>query len=468
MSSVKTTAATNATANVTTEAPVAVVGGGYAGMAAAVELTRGGRRVAVFEASRTLGGRARAVDSDGQRVDNGQHILLGAYAETLRLMRCVGADPARLLRRLPLRLEFPGELRLAAPRLPAPLHGLAAVLLARGFDWREKIALLRLLHGLRRAQFAIVPDLTVAEWLTRHVAPSRQRRLFWEPLCLAALNTPASRASMQVFAHVLRDGMLAQRAASDLLLPCVDLSALFPEPAARFVIARGGSVHRSRRITAIEHGALEHSAVGWRVDGQGPFAQIVLAVAPYHLAALAPALAPAVAQFVWEPILTAYLAYPPHVRLAQPMLGVADGAAQWLFDRGQLGGPAGLIAAVISAYHANEDGNEHANETVNGKSDGESSETATLIAHIHRDIARCVPNLPTPLASQVIVEKRATFACTPNLTRPSLHGGAPGLWLAGDYVAAGPNATDYPATIEGAVRAGVRAAHAALSTLSAR
>lgn len=441
------------------EAPVAVIGGGYAGMAAAVELTRGGRRVTVFEASRTLGGRARAVDLDGQRVDNGQHILLGAYDETLRLMRCVGADPARLLRRLPLRLEFPGELRLLAPLLPAPLHGLAAVLLARGFDWREKSALLRLLHGLQRVQFTIAPDLTVAEWLARHAAPSRQRRLFWEPLCLAALNTPASRASMQVFAHVLRDGMLAQRAASDLLLPCVDLSALFPEPAARFVVAHGGSVHCGRRVTMLEH-ALEHGAAGWRVDGDGPFAQVVLAVAPYHLAALAPALAPAVAQFVWEPILTAYLAYPPHVRLAQPMLGVVDGAAQWLFDRGQLGGPAGLIAAVISAYHANEIGIGHG--------DGEPSATTTLAARIHQDIARCVPhslvqNMPAPLASRFIVEKRATFACTPNLARPLLHGGAPGLWLAGDYVAAGPDATDYPATIEGAVRSGVRAAHAALS-----
>jgi hypothetical protein len=264
---------------------------------------------------------------------------------------------------------------------------------------------------------------------------------------------------MQVFAHVLRDGMLAQRAASDLLLPCVDLSALFPEPAARFVVAHGGSVHCGRRVTmlehALEHGALEHGAAGWRVDGDGPFAQVVLAVAPYHLAALAPALASTVAQFDWEPILTAYLTYPPHVRLAQPMLGVADGAAQWLFDRGQLGGPAGLIAAVISAYHANETGI--------GNGDGESPETTTRAARIHRDIARLVPPLPAPRASQVIVEKRATFACTPNLARPPPHGGAPGLWLAGDYVAAGPDATDYPATIEGAVRGGVRAAHAALS-----
>lgn len=425
----------------TTDAPIAVVGGGYAGMAAAVELTRGGRRVTVFEAARTLGGRARAVDSGGQRVDNGQHILLGAYAETLRLMRCVAADPARLLRRLPLRLEFPGQLRLVAPHLPAPLHGLVAVLLARGFDWREKTALLRLLHGLRRAEFVITPDPTVAAWLERHAAPSRQRRLFWEPLCLAALNTPAARASMQVFAHVLRDGMLAQRAASDLLLPCVDLSALFPEPAARFVVAHGGSVHRGHRVTT-----LEHTAAGWRVDGQGPFAQVVLAVAPYHLAALAPTCAASVGQFTWEPILTAYLAYPPHVRLAQPMLGVADGAAQWLFDRGRLGGPAGLIAAVISAHRSDPD-----------------TPTATLAARIHQDIARCVPNLPAPLASRVIVEKRATFACVPNLARPSLHGGAPGLWLAGDYVAAGPDATDYPATIEGAVRGGVRAARAALA-----
>jgi squalene-associated FAD-dependent desaturase len=422
---------------------IAVIGGGYAGMAAAVELVSHGQRVEIFEASRTLGGRARAVDIDGYTIDNGQHILLGAYSETLRLMQLVGADPQRLLKRLPLRLEFPGEMRLVAPHLPAPLHSLAAILFASGLGWREKFAALRLMRTLQLAKFRIVPDVTVTQWLEQHKTPSRQRRLLWEPLCVAALNTPAEHASAQVLANVIRDSLAAAREASDLLLPQVDLSAMFPEPAAQFITQHGGSIHRGQRVTE-----LQRTGQGWRINGQGPFKQVVLAVAAYHLTALAPELRTAVEHFTWEPIVTSYFTYPAHVRLPQPMLGIAAGTAQWLFDRGQLGGPAGLIAAVISARGRHLD-----------------LPAAELERRIHAEIANIVPQLPAPQHTQTITEKRATFSCTPNLPRPGMQTGAPGLWLAGDYVGSAlpAVASDYPATIEGAVRSGVNAARAAIA-----
>src|SRR3954468_24260827 len=105
---------------------VAVVGAGYAGLAAAVALTRAGAAVSVFETNRTPGGRARRVEYRGTLLDNGQHLLLGAYRETLALIRGAGA-PERALLRLPLPLVFPGRFRLRAPRLPAPLHLAAAL-----------------------------------------------------------------------------------------------------------------------------------------------------------------------------------------------------------------------------------------------------------------------------------------------------------------------------------------------------
>jgi hypothetical protein len=254
---------------------IAVIGAGYAGLAAAVELTAAGRPVEVFEASRILGGRARASRIDGFTVDNGQHILVGAYTETLRLMRAVGAVPERLLRRTPLRFEFPGEFVMSAPHLPAPLHTAFALLLAQGLDWREKWAAIRLMQGLQAGKFRIEPDTTVTGWLDRNKTPSRQRRLLWEPLCIAALNTPADRASAQVMANVLRDSLAGRREASDMLLPQVDLTALFPEPAAEFIAARGGAVHPGHRVAA-----LRREADGWHIDDAGPFAQVVLAVAP--------------------------------------------------------------------------------------------------------------------------------------------------------------------------------------------
>ena len=413
----------------------AVIGAGYAGMAAAVELSAAGRQVEVFEASRTLGGRARAAQIDGFEVDNGQHILIGAYTETLRLMRVVGADPEASLKRTPLRFEFPGEFLMSAPRLPAPLHTAFALLLAQGLDWGEKLAAIRLMQGLRANRYRIEPDITVTQWLDDNKTPSRQRRLLWEPLCIAALNTPAGRASAQVLANVLRDSLGGARAASDLLLPQVNLSALFPDPAAQFVAEHGGAVHRGHRVNS-----LRRESDGWRIDETGPYAHVILAVAPYHLAALVPELAPQVEHFAWEPIVTSYLRYPQAVRLPQPMLGVDAGLAQWLFDRGTLCGQHGLIAAVISARGRHLD-----------------LPTVELERGIHAEIARLVPGLPQPLAVQTITEKRATFACVPNLKRPASRSGMPGLWLAGDYVA-----SDFPATLEAAVRSGVAAARAAL------
>lgn len=415
---------------------IAVIGAGYAGLAAAVELAAAGARVDVFEASRTLGGRARAVRIDGFDVDNGQHILVGAYTETLRLMRAVGADPDRLLRRTPLRFEFPGQFLMSAPRLPAPLHTAFALLLAKGLDWPEKRAAIRLMRDLQAARFRVEPDVTVTAWLDRNGIPPRQRRFLWEPLCIAALNTPAERASAQIMANVLRDSLAGPRSASDMLLPQVDLSELFPLPAARFVGQHGGTVHFGHRIES-----LRREGDAWMLDDAGPFWQVILAVAPYHLGSLVPELAERVSNFDWEPIVTSYFRYPPAVRLPQSMLGVDAGLAQWLFDRGALCGQNGLIAAVISAQGRHLD-----------------LPTPELEARIHDEIAALVPHLPAALTIQTITEKRATFACVPGLQRPASETGLPGLWLAGDYVAG-----DYPATLEGAVRSGVAAARRILA-----
>ena len=424
---------------------IAIVGAGYAGMAAAAELSAAGKHVTVFEASRTLGGRARAVELEGLTVDNGAHIFVGAYRETLRLMELVGAEPSRLLRRQPLHLEYPGELLIKAPRLPAPLHLAWALLGARGLSWPEKFAAIRFMQELKRTKFRLPADIPAADYFRQTRQPERLVRYLWEPLCVAALNTPTERASMQVFANVLRDSLAADRAASDFLLPQVDFSRLFPEPAAAFVAARGGTVRRETRI-----GAITHDASGFHLDANGttsgPYERVVVAVAPQHLEKLVaglPEMATIAAQvdgFAYEPIVGAYLAYPEQVRLPFTMVGVAAGTAQWLFDRGQLYGQPGLISAVISAHGRHE-----------------TLDHDALAAAIHAEVARIVPGLPAPRWSRIITEKRATFACTPALSRPPTVTPLAGLHLAGDYVAG-----DYPATLEGTVRSGVAAARALL------
>ncbi|MCX7175222.1 MAG: hydroxysqualene dehydroxylase HpnE [Proteobacteria bacterium] len=424
---------------------VAIVGAGYAGMAAAVELAARGISVTVFEASRVVGGRARAMETHGVTVDNGQHILIGAYSETLRLMRQVGADPQRLLLRLPLILAYPRQLRIAAPCLPAPLHLTLALLSAQGLSWPDKFAAVRFMQTLRRDNFRLrsgKDDYSVSALLDAHRQPDRLRSYLWEPLCVAALNTPAEAASAQVFLNVLRDSLAAGRSCSDLLLPRVDLGAMFPVRAADYITAQDGKVVRDTAIRGIERPDSDTYTLLAEDGSRSTFSHVIIATAPYHVPALIEnltqldALRHTLGELRYEPIITCYLGYPQHIRLPEVMLGHANGVMQWLFDRGQLGGPPGLLAAVISAR-------------------GRHLELSNdeLTERIHAEIAGIVPNLSTPQWSQVITEKRATFSCTPGLARPASTTPLPGLLLAGDYVAG-----DYPATLESAVRSGVQAA----------
>ncbi len=417
---------------------VAIIGAGWAGMAAAVTLAQAGTPVTVFEAARHLGGRARSVEIEGIELDNGQHILIGAYRETLRLMRAVGADPELLLLRQPLAIEYPGKFSLRAPRLPAPLHLLAALFAARGLTWGERIAAMRFITTMRGTAYRIAADLPVAELLARHRQDGALARYLWEPLCVSALNTPAASASAQVFLNLFRDALDGARANSDLLIPRADLGKLFPQPAAAFVCANGGSVRLGTPVRAIDK-----AADGFVLDATAErYSHVVLAVGPHQVDALLDrfaALAPtrqSVAALAYEPIYTCYLQYPQEVSMPQPMTGFDGGYVQWIFDRGRLNGRAGLLAAVISAHGAHQHSSQDA-----------------LAGAIHGELAAFLPGLPAPLWSRVIAEKRATFSCRPDMVRPANRTAVDRLYLAGDYTA-----SDYPATLESAVRSGMLAA----------
>ncbi len=432
---------------------VAIIGAGYAGLACAVELARAGVHVTVFERSHTMGGRARVVHKDHHwRVDNGQHILIGAYSELTRLLRFTGVSPKQLAH-LPLTLHVPGRLHLKAASLPAPFHLAVGLLRSKGLSWADRLAMLRLMrwlkrHGFRLPDAAMTVDALLAE--TRQTATLCQ--LIWEPLCVAALNTPVAEASAQVFANVLRDSLAAGAAASELLLPRTDLSELFPVPAARYIGVRRGKLRTGNAIEAIER-----VPGGYRLEGDPgsqPWPHVVVATAPYHagtLLASAGGCERLVAQIdalEHEPIVSVYLALGRGQKLPEPMIGLVSGStagpAQWVFDRGQLGGPEGLLSCVISAH---------------GPHEALARDELVLAVHaqLERQLGR---RLPAPEWSQVIVEKRATFACRPGIFRPGIRTPLPGLWLAGDYLD-----SDYPATLESAVRSGVACATAILAEL---
>jgi hydroxysqualene dehydroxylase len=418
---------------------LAVVGGGWAGCAAAVQAVDEGFEVTLFEMANQLGGRARRVDIEGVPLDNGQHILIGAYTECLRLMRQVGVRTTLDLLRMPLQLAYADgsglQLQQGCP-VPALLRAIARY---PGWTWRERAALLAAATGWTLRRFRCDPALTVAQLCAG--LPPRVRHELIDPLCVAALNTPTAQASAEVFLRVLHDALTSGPGSSDLLLPRTDLGRLFPEAAAEWLAHAGATVQRTHRVSELR--PLPDGR--WSVDGQAHDA-VILACSPVEAARLVRPQAPTWAECAlalrFEPIVTVY-AHAPGARLPLPMLALrsSDTApAQYVFDRGLLGGPTGLLAFVVSGAAA-------------WVAQGLDATAQAVLTQAQAELSRYLR--PPLRLVRSIVERRATFLCEPALQRPA-SAIAPGLWAAGDYIA-GP----YPATLEGAVRCGVAAAQEA-------
>jgi squalene-associated FAD-dependent desaturase len=421
---------------------IAVIGAGWAGLSAAVALHDAGCAVSVFEAGHTPGGRAQRVQNAGFQapLDNGQHLLLGAYRATLALMTRLGRDPDHLFLRLPLTLaRIDGGFALRAPRLPAPLHAAAALLGARGPGMRDRLAAMRFVMQLRRRGWRTEPGMTVGRLLIASSQPTRLIDMLWHPLCIAALNTPPDAACAQLFCNVLRDTLDAPREASDLLLPRTDLSALWPDAAAALCDMRHGHAVRT----------LQPDGAAVLVDGER-FDAAVLAVSPRTGARLlhphpeAAVLVQALAAFRYLPIatLTVQLASPIDP-LPCPMMMLREDPArahvgQWLFDRTRLLGLE--TAAPELAIVASDAGALAAMPRDQAQ--------ACLVAQLQSQL-----DIPAVVRSQLIIEKNATFCAVPGLARPGCASPWPRLALAGDWTDTG-----YPGVLEGAVRSGMAAA----------
>jgi hydroxysqualene dehydroxylase len=418
---------------------VAVVGAGWAGLAAAVRATQAGHAVTVFEMAADVGGRARSVDAQGLALDNGQHILIGAYTRTLELMRTVGAEPKLLLHRRPLELRYPDGRGLRLPSGPAWLAFARGVFASNGWTTADRLSLLRAAAGWLLHGFKCEPGLTVAQ-LCKGL-PSAVRQLLIDPLCVAALNTPASDASASVLLRVLRDALFSGPGSADLMLPKAGLSQLLPMPATRWLEASGAVLRLGARAQDLQ---AKHA--GWALNGEH-FDAVVLACSAAEAARLAQALDPAWAAQAqglrYEPIVTVYVQC-HGARLPAPMMALLDGPdapAQFVFDHTACGitsSAPGIFAFVVSGARAWVD-------------KGLAETGAAVLRQAQTAFASGIwPTAPTVL--RVLAEKRATFRCTPALQRPAARI-APGLVAAGDYLS-GP----YPATLEGAVRSGEQAA----------
>lgn len=423
---------------------VAIIGAGWAGCAAAVEAVDNGFDVTLFEASRILGGRARKTTVEGMTLDNGQHILLGAYTKTLQIMKRVGIEPEKAFLRLPLQMHYPpdtGAMNFETARLPSPLHLAVGLFRTTGLEWEDKIALARFFTACRHIRWNIGEDRPLIRLLEQFWQTPRLYGLLWRPLCMASMNTPPENASAQVFLSILKDSLGARRHASDMLLPTMNLSALFPEKAVDYLAAHGGKIRMAETVRELDH----DQQSGWTINSNRDerYDALIVATSPAGAASLLKDKIDVslLEQFEYEPISSCYLKYPDSIRLDKPFYALLDRPeqkawGQYVFDRGYLApDQSGLLAVVISVSSAL------------GETDRE-----TLAADVARQLAEAFkrPELEKPLWSRVITERRATFACTPDLERPAILADKKGLFLAGDYLR-----HDYPATLESAVSSGI-------------
>lgn len=426
-----------------------VVGGGWAGLAAAVELVRHDVPVTLLEASRQLGGRARCVRFGDLRVDNGQHLMLGAYRGMLGLMDCLGVEETQVFLRQPLRLRVRGRKNLALDlRLGdgSLLGRLRTLLTARGLGWSGRLGVARLVNAANDPAQIPEPDIDVQTLLEQTGQSQRAIDNLWTPLCIGALNTAPPNASAQVFLRVLAETFADRPGASDLLIPRTDLGTAIPEPALDLIERRGGQVRLAQRVQQLDvrAGRIHGLRIG---DRDVRAERVILAVSPVAALRLlsphpgAAAVVHALRTLDQAPICTVYLQYPPETRLENEMLGLQDGIGQWIFDR-RVCGQDGLMAVVVSS---------------NGPHMDLSNDE--LGREVSAQLALLYPHWPAPQRVLTIREKRATFVCRPGIDRerPGVHSGIESCWLAGDFTATG-----LPSTLEGAIRSGLECAQTIL------
>ncbi|AFJ03302.1 Phytoene desaturase, pro-zeta-carotene producing [Methylophaga frappieri] len=413
---------------------ILIVGGGWSGLAAAVSLCEQGHQVTLLEAAGQLGGRARNVQWRNLTVDNGQHLMIGAYQQMLALLDRIGVNPDTVFfhQQPDLRMKDPRfpDLVLSSRGVGPRLINLAINLFQSG-GWASVIAVARFQRIIRLPDN--LTDETVAQLCHRTRQPERLIQQIWEPLCLAMLNTPIKQASAAVFATVLNQALFSNGMASELLIPRIPLGDILPVPAARFITAHGGSIHYQKRITKIHTEANRVSRIEDQTGQSFQADHVILALTPASLTKLLPA---GIEQktITENPICTLYLQYPAGTQPTASIMGFSGGVAQWLFDLNPR--RSGLVAVVVSGPGPHLDWPR-----------------SRLMAIVCDELSAHLPNWPErPIDSLIIREKKATFACTPQTqqNRPSCQTPLDNLWLAGDIVQ-----HPYPATLETAVDNGL-------------
>lgn len=439
-------------------APVHVVGGGFAGAAAAVRLAEAGLRVVLWEPRENPGGRVNTfVDPDsGETLDNGPHLFMGCYRRTRALLARLGTDRHLMFQsRLRLPLHMDGRrLEVSCPPLPGPLSLAVGLLGMGGLSPLDRLRLLRAGQRLRAGEAV---RGSVFDWLLTAGVPWRSIRMLWDPLCRAVMNLPPDEAEAGPFVAALRTALLGRRDEAVLGWATAGLGALLGKELGNWLSAHGGELRRervARVVTDPRGGAVAGVETGEGCVVKGSW--VVVATDPFAAAGLLPDgaedLIARLRAFRPSPIVSAYYWLDrPVVPMSgeTPFAGLIGGPAEWLFDRDRMAG------------RGARDGGQRLAVVTSAAGELAQHPSRAVADLLWRDVARHFPAARRArlVRARVVKEGRATVRLDGTVPRPPPGAviGVPGLYLCGDYTATG-----LPATIEGAAVSGERAAEAVL------
>ncbi len=428
---------------------ILIIGAGWAGLSCALQLAEQNHHITILEAAPQAGGRARSINFGEDIVDNGQHLLIGAYSNFLNLLRKLNIPEQTVLKRIPFHLQMLQSnsqstqtalsLKLEFPKLPSPLHLIMGFFNAKGLSFTEYLAITKFWQLLRKINFQLSEDITIKTFLHNANQPISLIKNLWGPLALAALSTPIEKASAKVFLRVLKEVFNQKRHQTDYLFAKCDLSELFSKPALNFLKTRGHEILCSKRVTELV--IEKNQCIGVKTNNQYFEADTVILATPPKVAAkllqshtTCSNLYENLYKFTYQPITTVYLKYSNPIQFKTPMIGFIDSLSHWIFDRGFSGNPK-ILSVIITGE------GEHLKMT-----------QEELLKIVSQEIKCYDPNLGNPIDYKVITDKQAAFSCEVGIEsmRPSHITPVSNLFLAGDYTQTG-----YPATLEGAILSGI-------------
>ncbi|MBK8719513.1 MAG: FAD-dependent oxidoreductase [Deltaproteobacteria bacterium] len=456
------TASTNADSNgagasTNTTPPVVVIGAGFAGLAAAVRLVEAGRRVIVLEATKAGGGRSRSFGHDsGLELDNGQHLMMGCYHETLAFLRTIGTDgDVAFQRNLSIDMVKPGgrRVKLRCPHCRRRCTSRPACSRCGGWARCTRLSALRMGMFLRGEVVRPDDNETCDAWLHRLGQTEGIRGAFWDPLIWAVLNDDPLIASAAMLVAVLERAFLGTRDASRLGVPRVPLSRLYVDGATQWLRSRDAELRFGSSVRAIEIDDRGVSGVVLRGGERIATREVVTAVPPFALleclpeAVLRTPVLQDVAKLTTSPIINLWLFLERPLFDDVPFLGLVNSPLHWMFARPRIEGRDPSDTVLLNC-------------TMSGARGFVDDSPETLVELWKSEMTRYFPAArPIVRQAKVVKEKRATISHAAGTYhfRPETRAPVRGLYFAGDWVRTG-----IPATIESAVCSGHMAAAAVL------